>query len=220
MSNSPTLPGQKRGHSKTAELPPPKRPQQLPPSTAGGSGRIHIPSYEFIYVVTTEEDDPDQDFERRTIGAYLSLQDANWRAIHLTREDSDDDEWDESYDRDGCAEFVREDLEGSTLVIKVERVALYDPGSEQKPEEILSLEDEENEGDEGDEEDEEDEEESDQGKPEVEDPYAETKAAQRGGRPRNMCKRSGCGAPLCDSCWPQTEGEWKDKPPPHTFREK
>ena len=213
MSNSPTLSGHKRGHSKTAELPPRKRPQQLPPFTAEGSGHIHIPSYKFIYVVTTEEDDPYKDIERRTIAAYLSLQDANWRAMHLTREDSDDDEWDENYDRDGCTEFVREDLEGSRLVINVERVALYDAGSEQEPEEIICSDDEEQEEDEEDEE-------SDQGEPEIEDPYADIKAAQQGGRPRNICRGGGCGAPLCDSCWPQTEEDWKDEPPPLIFPKK
>lgn len=50
-----------------------------------------------------------QDSDIETLGAYVSLQDANWKAIELQREQHDE-EWRETYSsHNGCANFSTED---------------------------------------------------------------------------------------------------------------
>ncbi len=187
MSTIP--PGHKRVYSNSAEVPRLKRPQKAPPSTTEASAvqGTSKPSFDHIYVVTTEEWlHPREDSTKEIIGAYVSLQDANWKAIYLRREE----------DEDVGGRIIL--LDASVFAITVQCMKLSWPGSEKEPEELSE------------EADEDEDDESDEGSSGPEDPYADIKAAQQGRRPRNMCRGSGCGAPLCDSCWPRTEEERKD----------
>ena len=108
-------------------------------------GSLDVPSSKDIYIVSTYESSSYSKTKHSTIGAYISLQDANWRAMH-SQDAEDYEEWTEYYDKLGCAHFLTGDAEGAIFAINVERVALWDSGSEQEPEEQISSEDEEEDG--------------------------------------------------------------------------
>ena len=209
MSEPVTGTVHKRAPSNSAEVSLPKRQLHTPPPTVEALGRSHAPSFKHIYLVTIEESDLDRGTNQHIIGAYVSLQDANWRAVHLQREGSDLGEWEEDYDSYGCVAYSSEDALGECYTINVERLALWNPGSEQEPVELPSSEDE-------DEEEEEDDGEEDKSENGVLQSglgsagikAAQREAAQRGERATNKCRECGCGDPMCDSCWPQMEEEW------------
>ena len=229
MSDSMTEPGNKRAHSNLEELPSPKRAQQAPP-TVEAPGSLDVPCAKDIYIVSTDESNPYIKTKHSTMGAYISFQDANWRAMH-SQDAEDYEEWTEYYDKLGCAHFLTGDAEGARFAINVERVALWDPGSEQEPEEQISSEDAED-----DEEDEGGEEEDDSNEIEEEGDSNDVKeqkngqeedmsieesvrvryetseirsrqriAAHRGERSRTKCGGNGCGSRLCDSCFSKTD---------------
>ncbi len=199
MSRPTALPGHKRAHSKTAELPPLKRPQHAPLPTAEATDVLNIsqPSFKHIYVVKTEEWNVKAEGSYHdTLCAYVSLQDANWKALEVQK--NRDEEWSETYDEEGCISLYAEDTYGSTFEITVETMKLHEPGSAEEPEE-LRLDSEE------DEEDEEEEDASDQGMSEEEDQYANLGARRRGAWQRGAawgqnCGGCGCGDSFCDSC--------------------
>lgn len=165
-----------------------------------------------------ETRDPWEPGTHEVVEAYTTLQDANWGVRALQQAEKDQEiygKWEESYDDKGCLSLSTEDEEGSGLELRVELIPMRTVGSVPRPPTPSEDEDGEGSGEEdentgSDEADSPGEEDEDEGEPEeVDDQYAEIREAQRRGGRRTDCRGCGCGAPLCPSCWPQTEEEWE-----------
>jgi hypothetical protein len=171
------------------------------------------PDPRWIYVATRQVQDPYDPTTHEVLEAYATVRDANWGIKHLQRDDDlSSAEWDEDYDINGCLYLSTLGEDGAQIELKVVRVPMMVAGTVEPPEDISESEEEDGEREDGGNDDdeapssaEEEEEEPENGF----DEYAEIREAQQKGGPKEDCHGSGCGAPLCSSCWPQTEEEWE-----------
>ena len=202
----------KRTYSAAAELPIAKKPNRATtPAVADVPAPTSATQPQWIYLLTWETEDPYLSPGSGIVAAYANVQDANSKAKALQLDadaDVDDEEWGEKYDSYGCATFSFVDAEGGSSVHKVERMEVMRPGSEQDPK--SSGERSTSQDDDDDDEDDEDngvDGEADDGHEEIKQ---EQREARRQGRKGTNCHGQGCGGPLCESCWPQTDQDWID----------
>lgn len=154
--------------------------------------------------------------ELEILKAYSTLRDANWALDAYRHYEADDhpNGWIQSRDENGFLAFEAYDEDaGDMFQLYIEKIEFMPEGLVQPPspsppesfggdfpreEGIHDLE--ERSSDEADEEGEEED------SPHIRSIKEEQR---RGGRPKN-CRGCGCGAALCNSCFPQTEEDWAD----------
>ncbi|KAL9607351.1 MAG: hypothetical protein Q9167_007731, partial [Letrouitia subvulpina] len=89
----------------------------------------------YVYIVVEEMSGPYLETEQTFREAYATLEDAN-RMVLIRQKQSDEEDWDNEYDKYGCCKSIAVDDEGDALKIEVERLLVRPPGSVPKP--ILS----------------------------------------------------------------------------------
>ncbi|KAI4162106.1 MAG: hypothetical protein LQ342_004276 [Letrouitia transgressa] len=82
----------------------------------------------YIYIVTEEQSGPYLETDQTFREAYATLEDAN-RMCLIRQKHSDEEDWDNEYDRYGCRQSSAEDGEGNVLKVEVERILVKPPGS-------------------------------------------------------------------------------------------